>query len=52
MYGTFKKEKLEVDKVLGTVIIERIFDMFCYILFILFSVLIQIDLVGDILKGA
>ncbi|MBK8711501.1 MAG: flippase-like domain-containing protein [Niastella sp.] len=47
-----KKEKLEVDKVLGTVIIERIFDMFCYILFILFSVLIQIDLVGGYFKKA
>ncbi len=47
-----KKEKLEVDKVLGTVIIERIFDMFCYILFLLFSVLIQIDLVGGYFKKA
>ncbi|MBK8773370.1 MAG: flippase-like domain-containing protein [Chitinophagaceae bacterium] len=46
-----KKENLKVDKLLGTVIIERAFDFFCFMLFIAFTVLIQMSLVGDYFSG-
>jgi glycosyltransferase 2 family protein len=43
-------EKLQVDKLFGTILVERIFDLVCYVIFIGITVLIQIDLVGGYLK--
>lgn len=42
-----KYEKLKVDKLVGTIVIERAFDFFCYLVFIAVTVLIQLDLVGN-----
>ncbi len=39
-------EKLKVDKLFGTILLERTFDFACYLLFIGITVLIQIDIVG------
>lgn len=43
-------ENLKVDKLVGTIIIERTFDFFCYLVFICITVLIQIDIVGEYVK--
>ncbi len=45
-----KYEKLKVDKLFGTLIVERIIDLVCFLLFIAFTVLIQIDKVGAFVK--
>jgi uncharacterized protein (TIRG00374 family) len=39
-------EKLKIDKLFGTILLERTFDMLCYLIFIAITVLIQINLVG------
>ncbi len=39
-------EKLKFEKVLGTILVERTFDLICYIIFIGITVLIQINLIG------
>jgi hypothetical protein len=41
-----KYEKLPSDKLVGTIIVERSFDFFCYLIFIGITVLIQIDKVS------
>ncbi len=43
-------EKLKADKLIGTIIIERAFDLLCYIIFILITVIIQIDVIGAKVK--
>ena len=43
-------EKLKVDKLVGTIIVERAFDLVCYLVFIGITVLIQIGVVGDYVK--
>lgn len=43
-------EKLKVDKLVGTIIIERAFDFSCYLVFIGITVLIQIDMLGEFVK--
>lgn len=43
-------EKIKVDKLVGTIIVERAFDVVCYIIFIGITVLIQINVVGDYVK--
>ncbi len=43
-------EHMKVDKLVGTIIVERTFDIICYIIFIAITVLIQIDVVGDYTK--
>jgi glycosyltransferase 2 family protein len=40
-------EKLKVDKLIGTIIIERTFDLVCYFLLIVITVLIQISVIGN-----
>ena len=40
-------EHLKSDKLIGTILIERAFDLFTYILFILFTVFIQLNVVGS-----
>src|SRR5205085_8540856 len=44
-------EHLKVDKLVGTIIIERAFDIVCYILFIGLTILIEINVVGNYLKN-
>ncbi len=43
-------EKIPVNKLIGTILIERIFDLFCYFLVIIFTILIQINTVSDFIK--
>ncbi len=45
-----KYEKLKVDKLVGTILIERTFDIICYLIFIGITILIQINVVGDFVK--
>ena len=40
-------EKLKVDRLVGTIIIERSFDIVCYVIFCCITLLIQMDLIGD-----
>ncbi len=42
-----KYEKLPADKLIGTILIERAFDLICYVLFISLTVIIQLDVLGD-----
>lgn len=44
-----KYEKVPFSKLVGTVITERLFDLVCFILFLLLTVLIQLNTVGDFL---
>lgn len=43
-------EKIPVNKLLGTILIERVFDLFCFGIIFVFTVLIQINTVKDFLK--
>lgn len=45
-----KYEKLKVDKLVGTIIVERTFDVICYVIFIGITVLIQINVIGGVVK--
>ena len=45
-----KHEKLRADKLIGTIIIERTFDLICYILFICITILIQLTKISDFVK--
>lgn len=45
-----KYEKIPVQKLIGTIVIERIFDICCYLIFIVVTILIQYRLVGDFVK--
>lgn len=45
-----KYEKLKVDKLVGTIIVERSFDLICYSIFIGITILIQIQLIGGYFK--
>ncbi len=45
-----KYENLKSDKLFGTIIVERSFDVFCYLIFIGITVLIQIEKVSGFLK--
>jgi uncharacterized protein (TIRG00374 family) len=44
-------EKIPVNKLIGTILIERVFDLFCYFLIIIFTICIQIDTVSDFVKN-
>ncbi len=46
-----KFEKLKIDKLFGTVLVERTFDFICYLIFIGITVLLQIDLIGGYVSG-
>jgi len=46
-----KFEKLKIDKLFGTVLVERTFDFICYLIFIGITVLLQIDLIGGYVLG-
>jgi glycosyltransferase 2 family protein len=43
-----KYEKLKVDNLVGTIILERTFDLICYAIFIGITVVIQFDVIGSL----
>jgi hypothetical protein len=43
-------EKLKLDKLVGTILVERTVDLVCYLIFIAITVLVQIDKVGGFFK--
>ena len=43
-------EKIPVTKLIGTILVERVFDLFCYFLIIVITILIQIQTVSDFVK--
>ena len=43
-------EKIPATKLFGTILLERVFDLFCYFLLIVFTVLIQLETVSDFVK--
>jgi len=45
-----KYEKIPVTKLIGTILVERVFDLFCYFLIVVFTILIQIKTVSDFIK--
>lgn len=45
-----RKEKLPIDKIFGTILIERAFDMFCYGVLILATLLVEAGVVKDYIK--
>ncbi len=44
-----KYEKFLFNKILGTVIVEKLFDLTCYFIFLAITILIQINTIGDFL---
>lgn len=42
-----KYEKLKVDKLVGTIVMERTFDMICFLFFIIFTLIIQFNIVSN-----
>lgn len=46
-----KFEKLKIDKLFGTILVERTFDFVCYLIFIGITVMLQIDLIGNYVSG-
>lgn len=43
-------EKIPVNKLIGSILVERAFDLVCYIIFIIITVLIQINHVSSFVK--
>ena len=43
-------EKIPVNKLIGTILTERVFDLFCYFLVIIFTICIQISTVSNFIK--
>ncbi|MDQ6755437.1 MAG: flippase-like domain-containing protein [Bacteroidota bacterium] len=44
-------EKIPMNKLIGSVLVERAFDLVCYLFFIAFTILIQIKYVAHFVKG-
>lgn len=44
-------EKIPVTKLFGTILVERIFDLLCYFLLIIITILIQVETVSDFVKS-
>ncbi|MDP4285763.1 MAG: lysylphosphatidylglycerol synthase transmembrane domain-containing protein [Bacteroidota bacterium] len=44
-------EKIPVTKLIGTILVERTFDLFCYFFVIIITILIQIQTVSDFVKS-
>ena len=42
-----KYEKIPVQKLIGTIVTERLFDFLCYLIFIVITIIIQFELLGD-----
>lgn len=45
-----KYEHIKIDKLVGSILIERTFDVLCFITFIGITVLIQVDKIGGFIK--
>jgi glycosyltransferase 2 family protein len=43
-------EKIPVNKLIGTILVERFFDLFCYILIIIFTIGVQLNTVSGFIK--
>lgn len=43
-------EKIPLNKLIGTIIIERAFDLLCYLILIALTILIQLDTVSDFVR--
>ena len=43
-------EKVPVNKLIGTILVERFFDLFCYFLIIILTICIQLNTVSDFIK--
>lgn len=43
-------EKIPVTKLIGTILVERVFDLFCYFILIVFTVLLQLKTVSNFVK--
>ncbi len=43
-------EKIPVNKLIGTILVERFFDLFCYFLIIVFTICVQLNTVSDFIK--
>jgi uncharacterized protein (TIRG00374 family) len=46
-----KFEQLKIDKLFGTILVERTFDFICYLIFIAVTVLLQIEVIGQYVSG-
>jgi glycosyltransferase 2 family protein len=46
-----KYEKIPTEKLIGTILVERIFDILCYFVFIAITILVQFQLVLDFLRS-
>jgi len=44
-------EKIPINKLIGTIVTERVFDLVSYFFIIIFTILIQIDTVSDFIKN-
>lgn len=44
-------EKIPVSKLFGTILVERVFDLMCYVLILIITFVIQIETVSDFLAG-
>ncbi|MBC7867578.1 MAG: flippase-like domain-containing protein [Gloeobacteraceae cyanobacterium ES-bin-316] len=44
-------EKLQIDKLFGIILVERTFDLVCYVVFIGLTVLMQVNLIGEYVSG-
>jgi uncharacterized protein (TIRG00374 family) len=44
-------EKVPADKLVGTIVAERAFDVICLLLLIVITVLVQVDVIGDYFQG-
>jgi len=44
-------EKLRADRLLGTIILERAFDLFCFLVFVGITLLLQLEKIGLVLLG-
>ena len=45
-----KHERIPFSKLIGTILLERVFDLFCYVIVIFITILIQIATVSDFVK--
>jgi uncharacterized protein (TIRG00374 family) len=43
-------EKIPATKLIGTILVERVFDLFCYFIIVVFTILIQLNTVSDFLR--
>jgi uncharacterized protein (TIRG00374 family) len=46
-----KYDKIPVSKLFGTILVERVFDLLCYFLFLVITLVIQIETVSDFVAG-